>query len=313
VVECKLVYRKYYMTQGSDKYKLGVELIGYDKEKPDMAVFKLFIADASGVVIDEFYGRSGPYGNGAFPGLQNDFFNIDDPEVNAVFKLQNSNDYSRDESKFLAHGSDEGYFINILTPDTGRFACGIHPDRGAKGTLGCLGLNEDHSKKFMEKWEAINPEQRPDEIVVYKPKFEPKRKNLIEMEDSYRERKSLLLAGSKGKDVERLQTMLIKMSHLPEGEDDGKFGAKTALAVKKFQQEHNLRVDGIVGPETFGKFTEIAMEAKSGKDVEFSRESLNSDDLEVVADTFRKYDINSSPEFQKARGVYNIDSQNVIS
>lgn len=50
--------------------------------------------------------------------------------------------------------------------------------------------------------------------------------------------------GSKGNDVVTLQKMLGITA-------DGIFGSKTETAVKKFQNEHGLDVDGIVGPKTW--------------------------------------------------------------
>jgi len=50
--------------------------------------------------------------------------------------------------------------------------------------------------------------------------------------------------GSKGKEVEKIQQAL----HITV---DGDFGPKTEAAVKKFQAEHKLEADGIVGPATW--------------------------------------------------------------
>ena len=60
-----------------------------------------------------------------------------------------------------------------------------------------------------------------------------------------------LSLGSSGTAVELLQTILYT-----DGYDigttgvDGQFGANTQAAVKKFQTDHGLTSDGIVGPET---------------------------------------------------------------
>ena len=56
----------------------------------------------------------------------------------------------------------------------------------------------------------------------------------------------LLLRGSRGDEVKKIQTML-------GIEADGVFGKETHDAVLKFQREHHLKkLDGIVGPETRG-------------------------------------------------------------
>ena len=51
--------------------------------------------------------------------------------------------------------------------------------------------------------------------------------------------------------VKRLQSYLIFLGYLAVGEADGKFGPKTEEAVKKFQKDKGLKVDGIVGKNTW--------------------------------------------------------------
>lgn len=58
----------------------------------------------------------------------------------------------------------------------------------------------------------------------------------------------ILQSGSTGADVERLQRDLSQLGY--QVEVDGIYGEATENAVKKFQQDHNLTVDGIVGPQT---------------------------------------------------------------
>ena len=61
----------------------------------------------------------------------------------------------------------------------------------------------------------------------------------------------LLRFGSEGDDVKELQENLIKLGYdLGKSGADGDFGTKTLVAVKDFQEKHNLTVDGIVGPAT---------------------------------------------------------------
>ena len=60
-----------------------------------------------------------------------------------------------------------------------------------------------------------------------------------------------LVFGSEGDRVKALQENLIKLGYdLGKTGADGDFGTKTLTAVKDFQQKHNLKVDGIVGPAT---------------------------------------------------------------
>jgi len=60
----------------------------------------------------------------------------------------------------------------------------------------------------------------------------------------------VLRRGAKGEDVKQLQTRL--RSHgFPTLAVDGDFGPATEAAVRHFQSEHKLVVDGIVGPQTW--------------------------------------------------------------
>ncbi|MBS7299443.1 MAG: peptidoglycan-binding protein [Eubacteriales bacterium] len=58
-----------------------------------------------------------------------------------------------------------------------------------------------------------------------------------------------LRSGSKGDDVVKLQTALNALGY-DCGEADGIFGAKTEAAVRNFQRDHSLTVDGIAGRDT---------------------------------------------------------------
>lgn len=58
-----------------------------------------------------------------------------------------------------------------------------------------------------------------------------------------------LYIGSKGNDVLELQRYL-QNNGLYHGNLDGSFGPQTLAAVRAFQSAHNIKVDGIVGPQT---------------------------------------------------------------
>lgn len=59
-----------------------------------------------------------------------------------------------------------------------------------------------------------------------------------------------LKKGSKGDEVKELQDRL-KLSGFYIGAIDGVFGSETETAVKNFQKSAEIKVDGVVGPETY--------------------------------------------------------------
>lgn len=63
---------------------------------------------------------------------------------------------------------------------------------------------------------------------------------------------SLSKLGSSGAEVREIQTRLKKWKYY-DGKIDGIYGEKTKSAVKKFQKNNNLTVDGICGKKTLAK------------------------------------------------------------
>ncbi|MBK8904575.1 MAG: PD40 domain-containing protein [Anaerolineaceae bacterium] len=59
-----------------------------------------------------------------------------------------------------------------------------------------------------------------------------------------------------GEDVTQLQQRLFDLGYTLVGEIDGIFGPLTEAAVKEYQANNNLEVDGIVGPDTWTKLFE---------------------------------------------------------
>jgi peptidoglycan hydrolase-like protein with peptidoglycan-binding domain len=56
--------------------------------------------------------------------------------------------------------------------------------------------------------------------------------------------------GSKGDAVKNMQSQLITLGYIAQGEDDGAFGDGTLTAVKSFQKVNGLESDGIAGEKT---------------------------------------------------------------
>jgi peptidoglycan hydrolase-like protein with peptidoglycan-binding domain len=67
----------------------------------------------------------------------------------------------------------------------------------------------------------------------------------------------ILRNGSSGEAVRELQVALQETGHSP-GAIDGVFGAQTEAAVKAFQQERGIAVDGVVGLITWRNIDEFA-------------------------------------------------------
>ena len=76
---------------------------------------------------------------------------------------------------------------------------------------------------------------------------------------------SCLGKGDSGPEVEQLQKNLIKLGYsCGSWGADGDFGNDTEKAVLKFQREHNLDADGIVGPLTWAAIEKVLKEKDSG-------------------------------------------------
>lgn len=86
---------------------------------------------------------------------------------------------------------------------------------------------------------------------------------------------SLLKFGCKTQGVKELQTLL----DFPT--PTGYFGKKTLGAVKAFQQKNNLKVDGVVGPDTFKALTPNAVPAPA-------QDVAEDEDIAMLDNLFKK-------------------------
>ena len=109
--------------------------------------------------------------------------------------------------------------------------------------------------------------------------------------------KPTLRKGSKGAAVTDLQTMLLKLGYdLGPCGIDGDFGKATEAAVKSFQSDHRLEVDGVVGPVTYGEL-ERAVSSVSGKPAEASYSvTISGLDLTQARALMNNYPTNSTME-----------------
>ena len=63
--------------------------------------------------------------------------------------------------------------------------------------------------------------------------------------------------GDRGPEIADIQSRLLSLGASVEGIDcDGTFGSSTEAAVRWFQRERHLRVDGLVGPDTWEQLVE---------------------------------------------------------
>ncbi|MGI6485376.1 MAG: peptidoglycan-binding protein [Thermoanaerobacterales bacterium] len=60
----------------------------------------------------------------------------------------------------------------------------------------------------------------------------------------------ILRRGMRGEDVRLLQSKLESLGYMV-GPVDGIFGPKTERAVRQFQRDNNIKIDGVVGPQTY--------------------------------------------------------------
>ncbi|PSL45751.1 putative peptidoglycan binding protein [Salsuginibacillus halophilus] len=105
-------------------------------------------------------------------------------------------------------------------------------------------------------------------------------------EVSLTESTRVLRAGDDGRKVKQLQNELQDTGHF-SGEPDGYYGRGTSRAVRAFQTEHNLTVDGIAGPETYAALRTVRQAdgiVVETSEPETSARSLRSGTFETIED-----------------------------
>jgi hypothetical protein len=96
-----------------------------------------------------------------------------------------------------------------------------------------------------DRADNLNEDKRP---ITSKPERDPDDRPTVKV-------------GSAGRAVLALQKRLVALGHDP-GPVDGSFGAKTEVAVRRFQQANSLAADGVVGP---GTWAALSVRVKSSR------------------------------------------------
>ena len=94
--------------------------------------------------------------------------------------------------------------------------------------------------------------------------------------------------GSTGSEVANIQKQLIDLGYdVGSRDNDGIYGAQTVNAVKRFQKDHNLVVDGIMGPATIAELNKLSQLSSSYKGIVTASllnvRSENSTNSKIVA------------------------------
>lgn len=137
-------------------------------------------------------------------------------------------------------------FYNFATPNRPSDHIGIVEAVSTNGSIWAIEGNTSSGGTHgvsQSNGGGVYRRQRSQHIVAYgRPDYS----------DSIKVVRSTLEKGSRGADVIYLQTRLTAMGYTV-GKIDGVFGKKTDMAVKQFQTDNGLEIDGIVGPQTWSK------------------------------------------------------------
>ncbi len=138
----------------------------------------------------------------------------------------------RDEDTVVGIQPDSGEVVNRFV--TGREPAALVHD-GKDLWIACSGSRSVQQLVIPETTLEVEPYPKVEPAVV--PPFE---RNLYLTTPSFN-----------GKDVQALQERLMELGYTEVGIPDGIFGRQTDAAVRKFQGDRGLVVDGVVGPLTW--------------------------------------------------------------
>lgn len=114
-----------------------------------------------------------------------------------------------------------------------------------------------------------------------------------------------LRRGMNGEDVAALQADLIALGFTcGDSGIDGDFGRETEKALIAFQTNYRLEVDGIAGPETYGKLDELIVE--TGEEAEEKEEAEPEKTIRISAG--RTWNVRTAPNATATiRGIASYD------
>ncbi|WP_088188700.1 spore cortex-lytic enzyme [Desulfosporosinus sp. FKA] len=86
----------------------------------------------------------------------------------------------------------------------------------------------------------------------------------------------LLGRGSSGSDVQEMQRRLVQLGYVV-GPIDGKFGPKTEAAIRNFQKDRGIKVDGLAGTKTISELKRLTGQSTnaSGKAIGYKNVDIN--------------------------------------
>ena len=119
---------------------------------------------------------------------------------------------------------------------------------------------------WIKKKLGMKKKEKPKEEEEVRKEEEVVEREKIKKELMKKVKRPLLRRTNRGPEVANLQRILIILGYLGKGEDDGIFGPRTERAVRQFQVDAGIKVDGIVGPVTWAALTQaLILERKKTK------------------------------------------------
>lgn len=154
----------------------------------------------------------------------------------------------------------------FLLDETGRHHIGLFVGNDtvieAKGTKwGVVTSKPDHWDEWGEL-SAVDYSEYPEEVI---PLIRP-----------------TLKKGDRGDEVKALQTLLNRLGYILDV--DGAFGSKTEEAVKDFQRQNGLTVDGIVGPKTWTALDNMDSDSDADEDIDDDQDKMIMVDRDSLLD-----------------------------